>query len=133
SAFVARFASLRLEYFLTIPFTCCAFVTLRRFREPGLHRTVARPHLVAHLGQLVRGTTRASVGWIVLALVANCVVMRLLIEFYQLWYLGLVLPVIWYGPGCALMYSGAWRGGVLASVLRSGCTELGARLGRPSA
>ena len=129
SAFVARYAGLRLEYFLTIPFTCCAFVTLRRFREPGLHRTVARPHLVAHLGQLVRGTTRAGVGWIVLALVANCVVMRLLIEFYQLWYLGLVLPVIWYGPGCALMYSGAWSGGALASWLRGGRTVLVAGLG----
>ena len=30
SACVAHYASLRLEYFLTIPFTCCAFFTLRR-------------------------------------------------------------------------------------------------------
>src|SRR6516165_1770718 len=52
SAVIARY-SLRLEYFLTVPFTCCAFATLRRFREPGLHRTVPRPRLVAHLGQLV--------------------------------------------------------------------------------
>jgi hypothetical protein len=34
SAGVAHFAILRLEYFLTIPFTCCAFFTLRRFQEP---------------------------------------------------------------------------------------------------
>jgi hypothetical protein len=128
SALVARY-SLRLEYLLTIPFTCCAFATLRRFREPGLHRTVPRPHLVAHLGRVVRGTTRGHVGWIVLALVANCVVMRLLIEFYQLWYLGLALPVIWYGPSCALMYSGAWSGGALAGWLRGGRAVLVAGLG----
>jgi len=128
SALVARY-SLRLEYFLTIPLTCCAFATLRRFREPGLHRTVSRPHLPAHLGRLVRGTTGGHVGWIVVALVANCVVMRLLIEFYQLWYLGLALPVIWYGPSCALIYSGAWSGGALAGWIRGGRAVLAAGLG----
>jgi hypothetical protein len=84
---------------------------------------------VAHLGRLVRGTTRGHVGWIVVALVANCVVMRLLIEFYQLWYLGLALPVIWYGPSCALMYSGAWSGGALANWLSGGRAVLIAGLG----
>src|SRR5579863_9196721 len=128
STVVARYASLRAEYFLTIPVTCCAFVTLHRFREPRLHRTVPRVHLAAHLGQVVRGTARGTaggkVGWIVAGLVANCVVMRLLIEFYQLWYLGLALPVIFYGPCCALMYCGAWSGGALATWLRDGRTVL---------
>jgi MFS family permease len=129
SAVVARYATLRLEYLLTVPLTCGAFLTLSRFREPGLHRTVPRLHLGAHLGRTVRGTTGGNVGWIMVALVANCVVMRLLIEFYQLWYLGLALPVIWYGPGCALMYSGAWSGGALAGRLRGGRTVLLAGLG----
>ena len=129
SAVVARYFSLRVEYFLTIPFTCCAFLTLSRFREPSLHRTVPRLHLGAHLGRILRGAAADRVGWIVLALVANCVVMRLLIEFYQLWYLGLALPVLWYGPSCALMYSGAWGGGALASWLRGGRTVLMAGLG----
>jgi MFS family permease len=124
SAVVARYASLRAEYFLTIPFTCCAFLTLSRFREPSLHRAAPRPRLGAHLGQIVRGATAGRAGWIVAALVANCVVMRLLIEFYQLWYLGLALPVLWYGPACALMYCGAWGGGALATWLRGGRTVL---------
>jgi MFS family permease len=120
SAVVARYASLRAEYFLAVPFTCCAFFTLARFREPRLHRAAPRAHLGAHLGQVVRGATGGGAGWIVAALVANCVVLRLLIEFYQLWYLGLALPVLWYGPGCALMYCGAWGGGALAHRLRGG-------------
>jgi MFS family permease len=120
SAVVARYASLRVEYFATVPFTCCAFGTLARFREPRLHRAAPRAHLGAHLGQIVRGPAGGNAGWIVAALVANCVVMRLLIEFYQLWYLGLALPVLWYGPACALMYCGAWSGGALASRLRGG-------------
>jgi len=129
SALVARYVSLRVEYFLTIPVTCGAFLTLSRFREPRLHRTAPRAHLGAHLGQILRGAAGGRAGWIVLALVANCVVMRLLIEFYQLWYLGLALPVLWYGPACALMYSGAWGGGALAHRLRGGTTVLAAAAG----
>jgi hypothetical protein len=122
STVIAHYASLRAEYFLTIPVTCCAFVTLHRFREPRLHRTAPARHLGAHLAGIVRGTARGKVGWIVAGLVANCVVMRLLIEFYQLWYLGLALPVLLYGPSCALMYCGAWSGGALANRLREGRT-----------
>ncbi len=129
SAGVARFASLRLEYFLTIPFTCCAFLTLHRFREPSLHRKAPKAHLSAHLGQILRGATKADVAWIVIALVANCVAMRLLIEFCQLWYLGLALPVVWYGPSCALLHSGVWSGGTLADRLRGGRTVLVAGFG----
>ena len=129
SVTVARFASLRLEYFLTIPITCCAFLTLRRFCEPRLHRAVPRARLAAHLGQILHGATQADVAWIVVALVANCVAMRLLIEFYQLWYLGLALPVVWYGPSCALLYAGAWGGGALADRLRGRRVMLGAGFG----
>ncbi|HEV2452298.1 MAG TPA: MFS transporter [Streptosporangiaceae bacterium] len=129
SALVARYVSLRLAFLLTIPLTCCAFVTLHRFREPGLHRRASRAHLLAHVGQILRRATRAEVAWIVVALVATCVVMRLMIEFYQLWYLGLALPAMWYGPGCALMYAGAWSGGALADKLRNGRTLLVAGFG----
>ncbi len=129
SAGVARFAGLRLEYFLTIPFTCCAFLTLHRFREPSLHRKAPEARLSAHLGQILRSATKANVAWIVVALVANCLAMRLLFEFCQLWYLGLALPAVWYGPSFALLYSGAWSGGALADRLRDGRTVLATGFG----
>jgi MFS family permease len=129
STAVAHYASLRAAYFLTVPVTCCAFLTLHRFRESRLHRTAPRLQLGAHLGRIVRGTAGGNAGWIVLGLVANCVVMRLLIEFYQLWYLGLALPVVCYGPCCALMYTGAWGGGALAGWLRDGRTVVLAACG----
>ncbi|MGD0374851.1 MAG: MFS transporter [Streptosporangiaceae bacterium] len=122
SAAVARFGSLRLEYFLTIPFTCCAFFTLHRFQEPSLHRKATEARLSAHLGRILRCATKANVAWIVVALVANALAMRLLFEFCQLWYLGLALPAVWYGPSFALLYSGAWSGGALADRLRDGRT-----------
>ncbi len=129
SACIARFASLRLEFFLTVPFTCCAFFTLHRFREPSLHRKAPGARLSAHLGQILRSATKADVGWIVVALVANCLAMRLLFEFCQLWYLGLALPAVLYGPSFALLYSGAWSGGALADRLGDRRTVLAAAFG----
>jgi MFS family permease len=129
SAGVARFASLRLEYFLTIPFTCCAFFTLHRFQEPSLHRKAPEARLSAHLGRILRCATNTNVAWIVVALVANGLAMRLLFEFCQLWYLGLALPAVWYGPSFALLYSGAWSGGALADRLRDGRTVVVAGFG----
>jgi hypothetical protein len=76
--------------------------------------------LLGHLGQILRAATKAEVGWIVVALVANCVTLRLLIEFCQLWYLGLALPAVLYGPSCALLHAGAWGGSALANRLRGG-------------
>src|SRR6266581_2541967 len=130
SAGVARFGSLRLEYFLTIPFTCCAFFTLRRFREPSLHRKAPESRLAGHLGQILRSATKAKVALIVVALVANCLAMRLLFEFCQLWYLGLALPAVLYGPSFALLYSGAWSGGALADRLGDRITVLNIALTR---
>jgi predicted MFS family arabinose efflux permease len=129
SAGVAHFASLRLEYFLTVPVTCCAFLTLSRFREPVLHLKARQDRLAAHLGSILRAATRADVAWIVICLVANCLAMRLLFEFCQLWYLGLALPAVWYGPSFALLYSGAWSGGALADKLTGDRTVLAAGFG----
>ena len=119
SALVAHFASLRAEFFLTIPVTCCAFLTLHRFREPSLHKAAERVRLGAHLGQLWKAmTTSPSVAWIAACLVCNLLAMRLLFEFMQLWYLGLALPAALFGPSFALVYGGSWMGGKFADRLR---------------
>jgi hypothetical protein len=49
----------------------CAFLTLHRFREPGLHHTAPGARLSAHLGQILRAATKADVTWIIVCLVAN--------------------------------------------------------------
>src|SRR6266568_1147486 len=119
SALVAHFASLRAEFFLTILVTCCAFLTLRRFREPSLHKAAERVRLGAHLGQLWKAmTTSPGVAWIAACLVCNLLAMRLLFEFMQLWYLGLALPAALFGPSFALVYGGSWMGGKFAGRLR---------------
>jgi predicted MFS family arabinose efflux permease len=119
SALVANFVSLRAEFFLTIPITCCAFLTLPRFREPSLHKQAERVRLRAHLGQLWKAMTASpAVAWIAAALVCNLLAMRLIFEFMQLWYLGLALPAALFGPSFALVYGGSWMGGRFADRLR---------------
>lgn len=71
SACVAHYASLRLEYFLTIPFTCCAFFMLRRFREPTLHRQAPEPKLSGQLGQVVRAVLQPEVALIIVAVAGS--------------------------------------------------------------
>jgi hypothetical protein len=121
---------LRAEFFLTIPITCAAFVTLRRFREPSLHKQAQRVRLTAHLGQLWSAMTASpAVAWIAVALVCNLLAMRLIFEFMQLWYLGLALPAALFGPAFALVYTGSWLGGRYAAQLRKPAAILAAALG----
>jgi predicted MFS family arabinose efflux permease len=130
SAAVASVVSLRAEFFLTIPITCAAFVTLRRFREPSLHKQAQRVRLTAHLGQLWSAMTASpAVAWIAVALVCNLLAMRLIFEFMQLWYLGLALPAALFGPAFALVYTGSWLGGRYAAQLRKPAAILAAALG----
>jgi MFS family permease len=120
SVLVVQFLTIRATYFLTVPITCCAFISLRAFSEPLLHKARNEP-LSAHLGQIVQAfLTNWTIARIVICMVCAAQVMRLLFEFSQLWYLALGLPKYWYGPVNALLLSGAVAGGYLASKLPVG-------------
>jgi predicted MFS family arabinose efflux permease len=109
---------LRATYFLTVPVTCCGFITLARFREPLLHRAAPRQRLADQLGQVVRAASGSRrVALIAACLICNALAMRLIFEFCQLWWLGLNLPAGWYGPAFALLFLGSWLGGYLAARL----------------
>jgi MFS family permease len=117
SVLVVQLLTVRATFFLTVPITCCAFIALRAFNEPLLHKARNEP-LSAHLGQIVQAfLTNWTVARIVICTVCATQVLRLLFEFHQLWYLALGLPKYWYGPVTALLSSGAVAGGYLASKL----------------
>jgi MFS family permease len=118
-AAIARFMSLRAEFWLSVPFSCCALASLRTFREPVLHRRQAAVRVTTQFAQVVRAISQGTdVRWIVLCLVCNSVAMRLVLEFNQLWFIALAMPVSWYGPAVALLYLGIGSGGLLARKLR---------------
>jgi hypothetical protein len=117
SVAVVQLWSVRETYFLTVPITLCAFLALRHFKEPVLHKGVKTP-LSAHLGEIARTFfTNWDLAWIVLCTICASQVLRLLFEFQQLWYLGLRLPTGMYGVCNAVLMSGAIGGGYLAGRL----------------
>jgi hypothetical protein len=119
SAVLVHFVSLRLDYFLTVPVTCCAFWTLARFREPLLHRVNERRPVLAHLSRL-RGALTASprVGLVAAALTCDLLAVRMVEVFCQLWWLGVALPAALFGPSYAALYAGSFGGGLLARRVR---------------
>jgi MFS family permease len=120
SVLVVQLWTIRATFFLTVPITCCAFLTLHAFKEPLLHKARNEP-LSAHLGQIVQAfLSNWTVARIVICMVCAAQIMRLLFEFSQLWYLALGLPKYFYGPFDALLLSGAVAGGYLASKLPVG-------------
>jgi MFS family permease len=117
SVAVVHFTSLRSAFVLSIPVTCCAFVSLSRFREPVLHR---RPAGLS--GSRARQITkvlltRPAIAWIAASMVLDSVAFRVLFELGQLWYIALALPVVFFGAGAALLCLGATAGGFLADRL----------------
>lgn len=112
---VTHFVSLRAAYFLTIPFTALSLLALQRFREPQLHRKEAAPQLMSHLGETLRAVLRrGEVFWIVLTLICLSIVLRIVLEFDQLWFVALALPVALYGPVNALTLSSVGSSGFIA-------------------
>lgn len=118
---------LQIDYYLTAIFVSFSFIALYFFREPTLHKKSVAPSISHHLRDIVRGVTRSIVMlWITIAVICNLIVLRLVAEFSQLWYLGLKLPESWYGPAAVLFFIGLGVGGYTAPwVSQSGARILG--------
>lgn len=110
--------SLRAEYLLTVPVTCCAFVSLRFFREPQLHRQAGAAG--ASFSRACRALATPGAAWSALALVLNFVAMRLIFEFMQLWYLGTGMAAGLLGVAFAAVYLGNMLAGQYSGRLSRG-------------
>jgi MFS family permease len=114
---VSRIAGLRAEFLLTIPVTCCAFVSLHLFREPVLHKAAASG-LGAHVSQVFRSLAAKDIGWIAACLGCNLVAKLLIFEFMQLWLLPERLPDWVFSTGFAIVCAGSLAAGHYGGRLR---------------
>lgn len=116
---LASATSLRLTYFVSVPIAVCSLTALALFKEPQLHKShVASPikeHLSLTFGAIHKNKSLFAVMG---ALVSMSVVMYILFEFSQLWYIALAAPVAAFGPSNAAMLSSIGLGGVAASKLK---------------
>ena len=116
---LANLTSLRLTYFLTVPFTALSIVALLRFREPKLHKTEERTSLRTHLAVTYRTVSRrGQLRSIVVLSVVTALVMTTVFEFGPLWLVAIAAPAILYGPHWAGLMSTFGLGGLLAGRLR---------------
>ena len=123
SAGLSQIVSLRTEFFLTVPVTCCAFFSLRGFREPLLHKAQTS-RLGVHVTQVLRAVASREARWVAAALVVNMVAMRLIFEFMQLWYIGLGLASWLFGVSFACVYCGSFLAGQFGNRLRKSAAAL---------
>lgn len=112
---LAQLWSLRVTYFLTIPFILISIAILGSLREPQLHRA----HEAAPLRRQVATTYRTFIAArnlrpIIVTMVLAGVLLQSLLEFGPLWMVAIGAPAILFGPQWASLMSAQGLGGILA-------------------
>lgn len=109
----------RMTFFATIPFALISVFALLRFREPLLHKaeplSSVRTHVAATFGAILR---RRSLVPVLLVLLSGGLLLKVILEFNQLWWLALAAPIGMYGVATAANLGSLGLGGLLAARLR---------------
>jgi MFS family permease len=116
---LANATSVRLMYFLTIPFTALSVLALLRFREPRLHESGDQTNLRDHLRVTYQTLTgRGQLRAVMVLAVLTSLVMTTIFEFGPLWLVALGVAAAVFGPHWAGLMSTFGLGGMLAGRLR---------------
>ena len=106
-------------YYMSIPLAFGALIALRYFKEPQLHKEGRHDNVKAHIAetfQLVLG--RVSLLPLVLLLTTLYLIMEILYEFSQLWFIAVQAPPALLGPAFAVVLASSGVGGYLVDVFR---------------
>jgi MFS family permease len=118
SALIVHFLSVRTAYFLTIPFAL--IIMLLIFKEPKEHKKGKHDSLMAHMGTTFRAVFyNKKVMLLGLNLIIISIVSSIILDFSQLWFIALSLPLILYGPFDSFLLSSFSIGGFLSERLSS--------------
>jgi MFS family permease len=133
---LAEATSLRMTYFLTVPFLLGACLALLAFREPRLHEAgeLQEP---GSLRDQVRATYRVIVQpgrlrLVIAVTVVGSLLMQGMLEFGPLWLVAFAVPAVLYGPHWAGLTAALGLGGLLGARpwwnRRTGAVLLGAAI-----
>ncbi len=119
SGLIASKFGIRSPYFISIPSTLLCFVALICFKEPKLHRKSAAATLVGHLGEMVTNIVKDhTIVALLLPIAGAAILFRIILEFNQLYYIALLVPLVLYGPFTALIQSSIGAGGFIAGRVK---------------
>jgi len=132
SALIAHYLHFRAAYFLTIPFSLSALIALCYFKEPKVHKKEVNELVSMHIRSTFQAVFRkGEILWVVITLVFISIAIKLLLDFDQLWFVAIGLPVVLYGPFDAILLSSFTSGGFLNTkftqgglLIMSGCIAL---------
>lgn len=126
SGIIGSTFGLRATYFLSIPVMLIGIVALIKFREPQLHKNGTKSALLKHSRETLKAVLKKGpVFWIVFSLILMQIGERTIFEFYQLWFLALALPVMFFGQGSALMMSSISVSGLAAKRIKTSIAKVG--------
>ena len=115
SGVIADRFGIRAPYFFTIPSALLCGLAICWFKEPLLHKQSQAASLYGHLKEMLHAIAKdPSVVAILLPIAGAIMLARVLIEFNQLYYIALIVPVLFFGPLNALVQSSIGLSGIVA-------------------
>ncbi len=115
---LAGWTSLRLTYFVTLPFVVVAIVAFLRFDEPRLHQASERVALRSHVALTYRTLVRdPGIRQVVLLGALVGLLSQAVFEFGPLWLVALTAPAALFGPYWAAIVATLGIGGYLSGKL----------------
>lgn len=115
---IANFLGLRYAFFLTIPFIGFSVLAILKFKEPKLHKLDVATPMIQHIKDTFSAVLKkGSLRPILLVLITVTASTYLILEFSQLWYIALLVPVVLFGPINALLLSTLGLAGLLVTKI----------------
>lgn len=112
---LGQVSGLPVVYFWSVLPALLAIFALWRFKEPQLHRAEPLGSIKEHVVETFSSVLKNGVLLRLLTLlVIITILITMLYEFSQLWYIALAIPPVLFGPAFAAVQSAIGIGGVLA-------------------
>ncbi len=121
---VSQTLSLQWAYWVTIPFGIASCLVLVFFKEPRLHTQGVPLSFLRHVKHTAARICQPDVRPAALCSMIVGVIIGLLFNYGQLWYIAVALPLLLYGPAYAALQACLVFGGVIADRVRLGTVAL---------
>lgn len=116
--FIAESVGMSEAYLLSIPVVLLSFIFLYFFHEPTLHKAETETRLLLHIKQVFHIVFRQKeLAMLLVALIALGTLHNSTLEFGQLWFIAVSMPLLFFGPLNALVLSSFSIGGFLAKFI----------------
>lgn len=109
---------LRETYFLPIPAVATAIICVLFFRDSTRHRQSQESHIGKHLAETFGAIFKnPTLVWVMVTMFTVSLTSGLVGEMYQLWYIAIAAPVLFFGVAAAMINATWGCGGLLARFL----------------